>query len=164
MAQRANGRAFRSAQPAPTIRRLPPSPVLLTSRLVGRRTGPAPGLTSHLDYSALSQALLTVRDRFLSGRRSEAVGHGTMVGRSFRFFGTIIPEGRRAAPLLFCGLGERRRSSWWWRACGTARVLHGCRDPRLHTGLRGPRRHLPRPPGSSAMTRGTLGPWRGRWT
>ena len=82
-------------------RRLPPSPVLLTSRLVGGRTRPAPGLTSHLEYSALSQALLTLRDRFLSGRRSEAVGHGTMVGRSFRFFGTIIPEGRRAAPLLF---------------------------------------------------------------
>ena len=81
-------------------RRLPPSPFLLTSRLVSGRTHPAPGLTSHLDYSALSQALLTLRDRFLSGRRSEAVGHGTMVGRSSR---SLVQSYQRGVgqPLFF---------------------------------------------------------------
>ena len=102
-------------------RRLPPSPFLLTSRLVGRRTYPAPGLTSHLDYSALSQALLTMR-RPVSIRhfRSEAVGHGTMVGRSSRSLvqsyqrgigrpSSFLPPRRAAAP------ATTRGTLWPWR-------------------------------------------------
>ena len=83
MAQRANGRAFRSAQPAPMVPAPAAQPVLLTSRLVGGRTRPAPGLTSHLRYSALSQALLTLR-RPVSIRhaRSEAAWARHMVGWS----------------------------------------------------------------------------------